>query len=338
MELGDQGLFPGSPALLAGAIGVGVGEEQQGVEEEAMLHEAGEFRHHIRIVDISFGGKSPQGEVMIDQKHDQLTSSVDDLQALADFVGKHLGAVDVLAHILSAPGVVKEDREVEGVGVFNVDEQLSVALLFRIIGGDQGVELIDAAQGMFVGGEAMEELVLDETFKGAKFRKVTAEHSAAMHESERATDLSLLLENGFEGSPIVCGVGEFVINPVPIGLDQLAQGRRGTEVVFLTVEKEAEQASGILGKDLVVLRIEASVLGAEAVEFLDLGFLPKGNPRRQAEGAENVGFDLSDFKDAGGVLVDVAGVKVVVPHERFNPAQLRFMWIIEGFSDDALKA
>ena len=42
-----------------------------------------------------------------------------DLQAVAKSRGKHGGAVDVLADVFRAAGVVEDDRQIEGVGILD---------------------------------------------------------------------------------------------------------------------------------------------------------------------------------------------------------------------------
>ena len=60
---------------------------------------------------------------------------------------------------------------------------MSVAVECGIVGLDEGVELIDAAQGVLIGSIAVKELVLDEAFQGAELGEVTAQHPATVHES-----------------------------------------------------------------------------------------------------------------------------------------------------------
>ena len=109
-------------------------------------------------------------------------------------------------------------------------------------------------------------------------------------------------------------------------------------MVFLAMEEEAEEAAGILVKNRLVLRREPAVLRRESVEFLDFALPGEGNPRTQPGGFQDICFDLRDLEYAGGVLVNVAGAEIVVPHERLNAAELGAVPVIESLHDDALEA
>ena len=89
-ELDDEGFFPWAPGLFVGAVGIRIGEEQEGVHEPPVLHESCELCYHIRVINVTVGGKTPQGEMMVDEEHDELSSPVSDLKALADLVGENL--------------------------------------------------------------------------------------------------------------------------------------------------------------------------------------------------------------------------------------------------------
>ena len=144
-ELNDEGFFPGAPSLFVGAVGIRIGEEQEGIHESAVLHESRELCYHIRIINIAFGGKTPEGEMMVDEEHDELSSSMSYVKAFADLVSQNLGAVDVLPDVLSSSGVVKQNGKVECVWIFNIDENLSVASNRRVVGFYQGIQLVDTA-------------------------------------------------------------------------------------------------------------------------------------------------------------------------------------------------
>ena len=218
-ELDDEGFFPWAPGLFVGAVGIRIGEEQEGVHEPLVLHESCELRYHIGIIDVTLGGKTPQGEMMVDEEHDELPSPVSDVKALADLVSENLRAVDMLPDVFGSAGVVKKDGKVEGIGVFNIDENLSVASNRRVVRFYQGIQLVDTAEGMLIGGIAMKEFMLNKAFKSPEFREITAEDPASVHESQGTCDLPLFFQNGPEGAAIFLIVIEALVDPVPVGLD-----------------------------------------------------------------------------------------------------------------------
>ncbi len=204
--------------------------------------------------------------MVVDQEHDELPAAVADLETAADLAGEHLGPVDMFADVLGAPGVVEEDREVEGVGVLDLDEELAVELFGGVVGDEEAVELVDAAQGVLVGGVAVKELVLDQAVEGSELGEVAAQHPAAVHEAEGAGHLAFLLEDGLESLAVVLRVAEGLVDPVPVGLDQLTEGGRGPQVVFLAVQEELQQAGGVFLENRIAFGAEAALLRQEAVE------------------------------------------------------------------------
>jgi hypothetical protein len=68
----------------------------------------------------------------------------------------------VFANVLGASGVVEDEGEVEGVGVDDLVEVFAEVLEAWVCGVDEFIEFIDAAEGVFVSGVAVEEFVLDE--------------------------------------------------------------------------------------------------------------------------------------------------------------------------------
>lgn len=263
VELDEEGFLPGGPRFFVGAVGVDVGEEEEVVEKVGLLHEASELGDDFGVLDVLFGGEAPEGEVVIDEEHDQLSSAALDEEASAKFAGQHGGAVDVFADVFGAAGVVENEGEVEGVGVRHVDEYLPVASVDGVVAPHEGVELVDAAEGVFVGGVAVKELVLHEAFEGAEFGEVAAEESGAVHEAEDAGDFSFLLEDVFELVADALVVAEALVDEFPVGLDEFTEFGGDGELVALAVPVEAHEAIDVLLENLVVLRVEAAVFGEE---------------------------------------------------------------------------
>jgi len=190
---------------------------------------------------------------------------------------------------------------------------------------------------VLIGGVAVKELVLDKALQGAELGKITAQYPATVHESEGAPDLSFLFQDRPEGVAILPVVVEGLVDLVPVGLDEFAQGRGGAEMMFLAMEKKTQESPGIFFEDPVMLGGESALLGNETVKFPDPGFSAEGYPGGKAEGAQDRCFNLSDFKDAGGVLVDVPRVQIVIPHEGFNASQFGPVPILEGLGDNSLE-
>ena len=200
----------------------------------------------------------------------------------------------MFADIFGAAGVVEDDGEVEGVGVLDFVEEPAVDFAARLSFRDEVVELIDAAEGVFVSGVAVEELVLDEAVECAEFGQVASEDADAVHESEGASDFAFAFEDALEDEAVGFGVAEGPVDIRPVCGDEAADLRAEFEVAELAVLEEAEEARRIVLEDVGIGGEEHSVTGDEAVEFLAAFF------SESEEGAEAVFravilFDLESF-------------------------------------------
>ena len=223
-------------------------------------------------------------------------------------------------HVLGSAGVMKKNGKVKGIGVFNIDENLPVAGKRRVVRFYQGVQLVDTAQGMLIGSIAMKEFMLNKAFESSEFRAIATKNSASVHESEGACDLPLLFQNSPEGATVFLVVIEALVDSVPVGLDEFTQGRRRAQMMFLAMEEEVEESSWFFRKDVLVFGEESPLRGRESIKFLGSRFPAEGNPGGQSEGTENWSFNFCDLEDTGGVLMNIPGVEVVVPHEGFDAA------------------
>ena len=81
---------------------------------------------------------------------------------------------------------------------------------------------------------------------------------------------------------------------------------------------------------------QAAVAGDEAVEFL-AAFFAEGEERADAGFGAGILLDLERLHQRGGVLIEVAGVAVVIPHEGLGAAQDVALRVVEGGGDHALE-
>ena len=132
VELEHQAFLPAAPGVGRGAVGIDVGEKQQRVEIRAVFDDGGELGDDFRVVEIAGGGGAPEGEVVVHQEHDQRAAGALDLEAVAEARGEHGRAVDVLADVFGAAGVVEDQGEIERVGVLDFVEQAPVDLAARV--------------------------------------------------------------------------------------------------------------------------------------------------------------------------------------------------------------
>ena len=107
--------------------------------------------------------------------------------------------------------------------------------------------------------------------------------------------------------------------------------------MFLTMQKEAEETSWFLAEDLLGGRRETAVLSDKSIEPFGGRSSEEGNSKRESERAEDRSLDLRDLEDAGGMLVNISSVEVVVPHKSLDPAELGLMPIVKLFCNDSLE-
>jgi len=274
--------------------------------------------------------------VVIHQKHDQRAPGTLDLQAAAQPGGEHGGAVGVFAHILGTTGVVEDDREIERIGVLNLQEQLPIDFPSRIGLGDELVQHFHAAKRVLVRGVAVEKLVLDEAIERAELRQIVAEEPDSMHLAEDGRDVALALEDGLECLAIGFRVTELAVEVFPVRFYEFANGRAQVQAAELAMLEQPHHPAGILLENVGVGGINPSFPGDEAIEFLAL-FLAECQERSDAGVSLVFLLDLEALHQRAGMLIDIAGVPVVVPHEGLGAAEDAFLGIGESGGDDALQ-
>ena len=259
-----------------------------------------------------------------------------DLQAVAESRCEHGRAVDVFADVFGAAGIVKNDGEVERVGIGDFVKEAAIDSAARIVLGDELVELFDAAQRVFVGGVAVEKFVLDEAVERAEFRQVTAEKSDAVHEAQHARDITFAFEDRLECFAVGFRATEGPVDVVPVLRDEAADLRAELEVAKLAMLEEPHESMRVLAENFAMGGEKSAIAGDEAVEFFS-AFFAEGEERANAGIRARILFELEGLHQRGRVLVDVAGVAVVIPHEGLGATQDVALRVVEGGSDDALE-
>jgi len=203
---------------------------------------------------------------VIDEEHDKGSSATGDLEAFTEAGGEKGGAVDVLADVFGSAGIVEDEGDVEGVGVGMFEEEVAVDGAARVFVINEGIELVDAAEGVLVGGVAVEEFVLNEAVERAEFREVSSEDAGAMHEAEDVGDLAFFLEDFAEGYAVFGAKSEGLIDKVPMFFDELAERGGRADIVLLAVGEEADETAGVFFEDGATPGEEALVADGVVVE------------------------------------------------------------------------
>src|SRR5690606_28254256 len=148
-----------------------------------------------------------------------------------------------------------------------------------------------------------------------------------------------ILQDLFKGVPDGPIFPEVPVDAVPVQLEEPANLRAGAQAAALGVEEEAHHPRRLLLEDAFVLRIDQSSLGIEAVEgfhriMLTGEELEDGN----ALGVIAGDLELKGLHQGGAVLVKVAGVAVVIPHEGLAAPQNILSGEVELGGHHALEA
>lgn len=107
--------------------------------------------------------------------------------------------------------------------------------------------------------------------------------------------------------------------------------------MLLAMQKEAKETSWFLAEDLLGGCRETAVLSDKSIELFGCRSSEEGDSKRESERAEDRSLDLCDLEDAGGMLVNISSVEVVVPHKSLDPAELGLMSIVKLFCNDSLE-
>ena len=131
-------------------------------------------------------------------------------------------------------------------------EELAESGERRVGGFGHGVEGLDGAQGVLVGGIAVEKLVLDEAVERAELGHVAAEHADPVHLAQGAADLARRREDGLEGGARGLAVAERLVDQPVVGGDEILEFGGEAQVAELGVLEDADQAVRVLLEDFPV--------------------------------------------------------------------------------------
>ena len=204
---------------------------------------------------------------------------------------------------------------------------------------DEPVQHIDAAQSVLVGRIAVEKLVLNQVGQLSKFREVATEETVSVHAPKNMSYLAAVLEDLFEGFPIRFIASEVAVDEMPVLFEETSDFGAGAQMPTLSVQEEAHEALRVLGKDIVVLRINQSTLFVESVER----FAPGNLAGKEVEDRNPAGVVADHFKAESlhqrcAVMKQVSGMTVEVAHEAFASTNDVLAGIFEIRGDNSLEA
>ena len=123
------------------------------------------------------------------------------------------------------PGVVQEQRKIKHEWVFEFLEQSVICAHLRIGRCAQRIQFIDADQGVFIRGVAMEKFVLHQAGERPEFRDVLPEKIDPMHHAQNRTRASFAGKNAFENLARPGGITKGAIHLARMTCDEIFQFR-----------------------------------------------------------------------------------------------------------------
>ena len=276
------------------------------------------FGDRFQIGDVHRRRRFPESQVMVDEEHDEPQSVAPVVESLAHLRGEEGAGVFVMAHIFCPARVVEEKCHIHRDGIFHVLKDPAEKLLFGIFRMDEAIKYFDTAQGMLVGGIAVEELVLDQICQLSELGKIQSQETKLVHLAKDVRHLTAILKNLFEGGSIGPAFPEGVVDKVEVPADQLANFRARLQVPPLRVEEIPHQATRVFFKNGVVLRIDQAASRLKSVE----GVFRRSLSGQEIEDWSSPSVIVHDFQfkrlhQRGALLIQVPSVAIVIPHEGF---------------------
>ena len=249
VELPDKALLPVRPTRVTRALSIGQRDEHEGIEVLDGLDHVREVRNGRGVFEVAGLGGLGEESVVVDQ-HDEGTALLGrQLQAFGHPGGHHGAGFLMVAAVFGLARVVHEEGKVKGGRVVVLLEKITVSGEFRVLAGDEVVQLVDANQRMLVRRVAVEKFVLHKAGEASEFREVTSEKIRLVHHAQDGSDTALAREDGEEDLADGAGILERAVDQFEPAPDEIAEFGRKIESAHLRVLEEAHETRRVLGED-----------------------------------------------------------------------------------------
>ena len=249
VKLPDEAFLPVRPTRVARALSIGQRDQHEGVEVFDGLDHIRKMRNGGGVFEVAGLGGFGEESVVVDEHDEGAALFGRKLQALGHPGGHHRAGFLVVAAVLGLPRVVHEEGEVECRGVVVFLEEIAVAGEFRVLAGDEVVQLVDADQRVLVGRVAVEKFVLHEAGEASEFREVASEKIRLVHHAQDAPDAAFAGEDGEEDLADGAGVLEGAVDELESPTDEIAEFGCEIESAHLRMLEEAHETWRVLAED-----------------------------------------------------------------------------------------
>ena len=163
------------PELITGCQRVRQGMQGEHAQVLFGLDLGGEVANDVGVVEVSPLGDLGHQEMVLDEPDERIRHSLIQVEAAGNVGGKAGTAAGVVGFATCFAGIVEEEGEVEEEGAIQLLEEGGIGGAGRGLGFPDAVELLEAHEGVLVGGVLVVELVLDQAGELAEFGEVFAE-------------------------------------------------------------------------------------------------------------------------------------------------------------------
>jgi len=158
IKLPDQRLLPVRPRVRARALAVRQRQQHERIEIRLVAHDPRELNGGFRVVEISLLRHVRERQMMVDEQDQGPALRRGKAETRRGPLRKKCARLRMGTRTDRAAGVVQEQREIKNKRVLEFLEEFAVGAELRIFRLHHLVELVDADQGVFVGGVAMEKI------------------------------------------------------------------------------------------------------------------------------------------------------------------------------------
>src|ERR1700682_168759 len=219
---------------------------------------------------------------MVDEQYQRTPWRRGKAQTRRGPLGKERARLGMRTRAHCAPGVVQEKRKIKDKWVLESFEQPPVGTEFRVLRLHHLVELVDANQGVFVGGVAMEEFVLHQAGELPEFGNVPAEEIHPVHHAQHPADLALPRNDPLENLPWALAAAERARDQPQISREQIRQVRTQLEPAELGQLEDLHHRFRRLFENIGALGEKLALPNPEMAELLLRRFQPRQKTEKRA--------------------------------------------------------
>ena len=182
--------------------------------------ERGEGINDLRVLEVEFVGVPNHFQVIADDKENAVVHFLRNIEPVQEVTAYFHPPFAMSLGPFVFSQVVHEKNQVEQARNFVFTKCFQVPLLYVLFTLEHLVQGRYAVQDVYVGREAMVQVMLNFAGEAAEFRDKTAQYSKLVHLVESRTHVADFLQNGAESNVCRGGINEGKNQSRPTGFGQ----------------------------------------------------------------------------------------------------------------------